>query len=55
MKVEMEQWEIERIKEKVAKVLDFWKYDFIEVGNESGHKMSMSKKTFLEQLERELK
>ena len=51
----MEQWEIERIKEKVGKVLDFYMYDFIKMEGDAGHAMSMSIKTFLEELERELK
>src|SRR3990167_9056743 len=47
----MEDWEIERIKEKIGKVLEFWMYEFIEVSTKSGRKMSMSVKTFLENLE----
>ena len=51
----MEQWEIERIKEKIGKVLEFWMYDSINMKDDTGRQLSMSTKSFLEQLERELK
>lgn len=57
MKIEMKQWEIERVKEIVGKVLDFWAYKYIEMSSDDtgGATLSMSTVTFLEQLERELK
>lgn len=55
MKIQMEDWEIQRVVEKVSDVLHFWMYDSIEVSAESGHKMSMSKETFIESLTRSLK
>lgn len=54
MKIEMKNWEIERVVEKISEILNFWSYDSIEVSDENGHKMSMSKDNFLEQLRREL-
>ncbi len=51
----MENWEIERVVEKINNILQFWAYDSIEVSDETGHKMSMSIKTFEEQLRRDLK
>jgi hypothetical protein len=55
MKIEMKKWEIERIKEIISDVLEFWQHDTITAENSSGHKLSMSTKTFLEHLERALK
>lgn len=55
MRVEMKQWEIERVKEIVSKLLEFYIYEFIEANDGNGRSISMSTKTFLEQLERELK
>lgn len=55
MKVHMEQWEIERIKEKISSVLGLWHYDFIEANNKDGASTSMSKEEFFRQLETELK
>ena len=54
MKVEMKKWEIERVKEKIGEILQFWAYSLIEVKDGSGRSMSMSIKTFLEQLEEKL-
>lgn len=55
MKVEMKKWEIERIKEIIAKILEFYAYDTISAKNSSGGELSMSTTVFFEQLERELK
>lgn len=55
MKIEMKKWEVERIKEIVGDILDFWMYDLIEMeSSSSSHKMGMSVETFLENLERKL-
>lgn len=51
----MKQWEVERIKEIVGNILQFWSYDLIDVHDGNGRRMGMSVKTFLEALDRELK
>lgn len=55
MKIELQNWEVQRIKDIVGRVLDLYMYDSIEVSTSGGHAMSMSTKTFLESLERDLK
>lgn len=55
MKVSIEQWEIERVKEKVGRILDFTQYDFIETNDGHGRSLGMSIEEFLKQLDRELK
>ena len=55
MEVKMEKWEVERVKEKISKILEFWMYDLISMkSSTSSHEMGLSTETFLEQLEREL-
>jgi hypothetical protein len=46
--------EIEGIKEVIDKILQLWTYDFVSASSPDGREISMSKKTFFEQLEREL-
>ena len=55
MQVEMKQWEVERVKEIVSDILDLRMYDSVEAKTYGGRLISMSKKTFLESLERSLK
>ena len=55
MKITMKQWEIERTKEIVSDVLALWSGNFIEVNDGHGSGRSMSKETFLKQLEERLK
>lgn len=55
MRVTMEQWEIERIKEKISAVLSLHHYTIIAAEDAHGGGTSMSKETFFESLERELK
>lgn len=56
MKVEMKQYEIERVKEIISKILEFWMYDSISMkSSTSTHQLSMTKEVFIENLERELK
>ncbi len=54
MRVDLHKWEVERVKNIVAGILDFYQYDSIEVRSEH-NAMSMSIETFLENLERDLK
>lgn len=55
MKVQMENWEVERVKEIVSDVLELWSVEFIEVGDGEGTGRSMSKETFLKSLDEELR
>ena len=47
--------EIEAIKEVISGILNLWAYDFINATDNKGREISMSKETFFEDLEKELK
>lgn len=51
----MKNWEVERVKEIVSDVLELWSGEFIDVGDGNGRSRSMSKQTFLEALDKELR
>lgn len=55
MKLEIEKWAIEKIKEAVIDILELWQFDEIELTNKEGNKMGMSKQVFLDKLEDKLK
>jgi hypothetical protein len=54
MRTSIHKWEVERIKEIVSEILQLWCYNSISAEDSCGAKISMSAKTFLEHLERDL-
>lgn len=55
MRIQMKNWEVERIKEIVSDVLELWSGNYIEVNDGCGNFRSMSKETFLKELDKELR